>query len=91
MLNTHSRHQCITYFRTEVKYDIINNNLIEAFNGKIIKARTKNIYSILKDIRKLVFKRLVNNRKRPPNGQETLELELGENYMRILKKVVIVR
>ena len=44
MLNCHPRHWCRAYFNTEVKCDIIDNNLIEAFNDMIVEYRTKNIY-----------------------------------------------
>ncbi|XP_050238794.1 uncharacterized protein LOC126680332 [Mercurialis annua] len=62
MLVTHPRHWCRAYFTTEVKCDIVDNNLIEAFNGKIIEARTKNVISMLEDIRSLVMNRLHTNR-----------------------------
>ena len=44
ILQTHPRHWCRAYFNTEVKCDIVDNNLIEAFNGKIVEFRSKNIY-----------------------------------------------
>ncbi|KAK1368547.1 hypothetical protein POM88_034639 [Heracleum sosnowskyi] len=58
ILHTHPKHWCKAYFTTEVKCDIVDNNLIEAFNGKIIEARTKNVISMFEDIRKLVMRRL---------------------------------
>ena len=62
MLNTHPKHWCRAYFNTEVKCDIIDNNLIEAFNGKIVEFRDKHIYSMLEGIRKMVMNRLRDNR-----------------------------
>ena len=62
ILTTHPRHWCKAYFNTEVKCDIVDNNLIEAFNGKIIEFRTKNICTMLEGIRKLVMTRLRENR-----------------------------
>ena len=62
MLNCHPSHWCRAYFNTEVKCDIVDNNLIEAFNGMIVEFRTKNIYSMLEDIRKLVMNRLRDNK-----------------------------
>ncbi|XP_050215351.1 uncharacterized protein LOC126666448 [Mercurialis annua] len=50
------------YFTTEVKCGIVDNNLIEAFNGKIIEARTKNVISMLEYIRSLIMNTLDTNR-----------------------------
>ena len=61
MHNYHPRHWCRAYFNTKVKCDIIDNNLIEDFNGMIVEYRTKNIYSMLWDIRKYVMNRLRDN------------------------------
>ncbi|XP_050209237.2 uncharacterized protein LOC126659951 [Mercurialis annua] len=62
ILRTHPRHWCRAYFNTEVKCDIVDNNLIESFNGQIVDARSKNVLSMLEDIRKLVMNRLRKNR-----------------------------
>ena len=58
----HPRYWYRAYFNTEVKCNIVHNNLIEAFNGKILEFRTKNIYTTLEGIRKLVMNRLRENR-----------------------------
>ncbi|KAK1402588.1 hypothetical protein POM88_002193 [Heracleum sosnowskyi] len=63
ILHTHPKHWCKAYFTTEVKYDIVDNNLIEVFNGKVIEARTKNVISMFEDIRKLVMRRLYTNKE----------------------------
>ena len=52
----------MTYFNTEVKCNIVDNNLIEAFNSMIVEYKTKNIYSMLEDIKKYVMNRLMDNR-----------------------------
>ena len=62
MLNLHPRHWCRAYFNTEVKCEIVDNNLVEAFNGKIVEFRDKNIYTMLEGIRKMVMNRLRENR-----------------------------
>ena len=48
ILNTHPRHWCRAYFNTDVK--CVDNNLIEAFNEKIIEFRDKHINIMLKGI-----------------------------------------
>lgn len=63
MLHTHPRHGCRAYFTTEVKCDIVDNNLIDTFNRKIIEARTKNAISMFEDISKLVMRRLHTDRE----------------------------
>ena len=40
----------------------MDNNLVEAFNGKIVEFRDKNIYTMLEGIRKMVMNRLRENR-----------------------------
>ena len=52
----------MAYFNTEVKCDIVDNNLIEAFNSMIVEYKTKNIYSMLEDIKKYVMNRLRDNK-----------------------------
>ena len=40
----------------------MDNNLIEAFNGMIVECKTKNIYTMLEDVRKYVMNRSKDNR-----------------------------
>ncbi|WOL05719.1 hypothetical protein Cni_G14448 [Canna indica] len=56
------RHWCKAFFNPMVKCDIVDNKLCEAFNGRILEARCKTIYSMLEDIRKLVIERIHTQR-----------------------------
>ncbi|XP_031398388.1 uncharacterized protein LOC116208951 [Punica granatum] len=56
------KHWCKAFFNPMVKCDIVDNNLCEAFNGRILEARCKSIYSMLEDIRKLVMERIPTQR-----------------------------
>ena len=67
MLNCHPRHWCRAYFNIEVECDIIDNNLIEAFNDMVVEYREKNIYSMLEDIKKYVMHRLRDNKEKYDN------------------------
>lgn len=62
ILNTKPKYWCKALFSASSKCDIVNNNLAEAFNGRILKARCKSIMSTLKDIRVIIMKRLHSNR-----------------------------
>ena len=62
MMRFNPQFWCRAFFQTETQCEIIDNNLCEAFNGRIVPARTKNIVSCLEDIRKLVMKRLHVNK-----------------------------
>ena len=49
---------CKAFFNTTSKCDIVDNNLLETFNGWILDARYKPIISMLEEIRIKVMKRL---------------------------------
>lgn len=53
---------CKAFFSTNACCDIIDNNLCEAFNGRILSARCKSIISMLKEIRLMMMTRLYVNR-----------------------------
>lgn len=54
---------CKAYFDNLCKSDICDNNMCETFNAFIIKARYKNIATLLLDIRRFVMKRTIDRRK----------------------------
>ncbi|XP_056158414.1 uncharacterized protein LOC130134769 [Syzygium oleosum] len=58
LFQTEAKHWCRAFFSEEFKCDIIDNNLSEAFNGRILEARCKPIISMLDDIRVMVITRL---------------------------------
>lgn len=55
LIQTEPKHWSRAFFTTDVKYDIIDNNLCEAFNGRIIHARCKSIYSMLEELRIIIM------------------------------------
>ncbi|XP_056168402.1 uncharacterized protein LOC130138412 [Syzygium oleosum] len=62
LFQTEPRHWCKAFFSEEFKSDIIDNNLSEAFNGRILEARCKPIISMLEDIQVIVMTRLQKQR-----------------------------
>ena len=80
MMKTQPQFWCRAFFQTDTQCELTDNNLCEAFNGRIMLARTKNIYSYLEDIRKLVMKRLQFNR-------DTTRKWVGDLGQRIRKKL----
>ncbi|XP_019178873.1 PREDICTED: uncharacterized protein LOC109174035 [Ipomoea nil] len=53
---------CKAFFKDEVKCDLVDNNLSEAFNKTLLKARSKNIIPMLEDIRVFVMKRIAKKK-----------------------------
>ncbi|KAL2922890.1 BTB/POZ domain-containing protein NPY1 [Bienertia sinuspersici] len=51
------------YFTSNVKSDVITNNMAETFNGYIINARTKHIISMMEEVRALLIQRVVTKRQ----------------------------
>ncbi|KAM1180178.1 hypothetical protein ACFX13_019610 [Malus domestica] len=51
-----------SHFKEEIKCDILLNNLCEAFNGAIAKARDKPILTMLRMIMKYLMVRMANRR-----------------------------
>ncbi|XP_056163999.1 uncharacterized protein LOC130137218 [Syzygium oleosum] len=62
LFQTEPKHWCKAFFSEEFKSDIIDNNLSEAFNGRILEARCKPIISMLEDIRAIVMTKLQKQR-----------------------------
>ena len=54
---------CRAFLKTDIKVDVIVNNLTETFNGYIINARTKHLIYMLEDIRTTLMQRLVMKRQ----------------------------
>lgn len=54
---------CKAFMRTQVKCDSVDNNICEAFNGTIVKARSKPIVKMLEDIRVQTMTRIARCRK----------------------------
>ena len=54
---------CKVYFNPDIKCDVVDNNLCEAFNGSLVDARCKSILQLLEDIRMAVMERIVEKRK----------------------------
>ncbi|XP_019172867.1 PREDICTED: uncharacterized protein LOC109168308 [Ipomoea nil] len=71
---------CKEYLRTIVKCDIIDNNLCEAFNGTLVKARCKPIIPMLEDIR-------VGSRRRIARKMKSIDTWKGRYGPFIMKKV----
>ncbi|CAH9060241.1 unnamed protein product [Cuscuta epithymum] len=71
---------CKAFFRTDVKCDIVHNNLSEAFNNTIVKARSKPIIPMLEAIRLATMKRIA---KKVGFGSKWV----GNHGPRIMKKL----
>ena len=54
---------CRAFLKTDIKGDVIVNNLVETFNGNIINARTKHLIYMLEDIRTSLMQRFVMKRQ----------------------------
>ncbi|XP_019186673.1 PREDICTED: uncharacterized protein LOC109181378 [Ipomoea nil] len=71
--------------RTEVKCDSVDNNMCEAFNGTIVKARSKPIVKMLEDIRVATMTRIARCRKQvekwPGNFGPRIMKKLNENIV----------
>ena len=63
MLQHQPNFWCRAFFERQTQCELTDNNLCEAFNGRIVPARTMNVISCLEEIRKLVMKRLPFNKK----------------------------
>ncbi|XP_019150642.1 PREDICTED: uncharacterized protein LOC109147413 [Ipomoea nil] len=57
------RFWCKAFFRTTVKCDAVDNNLSEAFNNTLVKARVKHVIPMLEDIRVGVMRRIAKKFK----------------------------
>lgn len=53
---------CRSFFRTSIKCDVVDNNLLEEFNGTIVNARSNPIVPMLEDIRVAMMKRIAEKR-----------------------------
>ncbi|XP_019185976.1 PREDICTED: uncharacterized protein LOC109180722 [Ipomoea nil] len=53
---------CKAYFKEEVKCDMVDNNLSEAYNRTLLAAWSKNIIPMLEDIRVAVMKRIAKKK-----------------------------
>ncbi|KAK8578010.1 hypothetical protein V6N13_076682 [Hibiscus sabdariffa] len=56
------QHWSKAYFKATSKYDVVDNNMAEAFNGWIVEARAKPIISMLEQIRIIVMSRMTVKR-----------------------------
>lgn len=73
---------CKMYFRTDIKYDSIDNNMAESFNAWILGPRHKTVITMLEDIRVKVITRLGEF----PNFPETWVTEISPMALRVLEK-----
>nr|GMD06144.1 uncharacterized protein LOC109147413 [Ipomoea batatas] len=71
---------CKAFFRTNVKCDIVDNNLCEAFNSTLVKARVKPIIPMHSDIRVGVMRRIATKIK-------SVERWTGNHGPLIMKKL----
>ena len=62
MLEHHPQFQCKAFFDRQSQCKLTDNNLYETFNGKIVPARTMNIYSCFEENRKYIMRSLLANR-----------------------------
>ncbi|KAL4273881.1 hypothetical protein GQ457_13G016950 [Hibiscus cannabinus] len=67
------QHWANAYFFARPTCDVVDNNMVEAFNALILDARCKPIINLLEDIRIIVISRLVWN------GDEGFEVQHGED------------
>lgn len=51
------------FFLFTCKSDVVDNNMCEAFNGKILEVRSKHIISMLEDIRVYIMNRITKKRE----------------------------
>jgi len=57
------RYFCRLYFKPHAKCDPIDNNMAEIFNGSIVKARYVPKVSMLREIFKVVMKRVAQRKR----------------------------
>ncbi|XP_056175213.1 uncharacterized protein LOC115669081 [Syzygium oleosum] len=62
LVQTEPKHWSRAFFTTKVKCDIVDNNLCETFNGRIVDARCKSIYSMLKEMGIMIMTRMHTQR-----------------------------
>ncbi|XP_056174657.1 uncharacterized protein LOC115667281 isoform X2 [Syzygium oleosum] len=62
LFRTEPKHWCKAFFDTNIKCDVIDNNLSKAFNGRCVEARCKAILSMLENIRIMVMNRMHTQR-----------------------------
>lgn len=62
LFHTEPKHWCKAFFDTNIKCDVVDNNLSEAFNGRCMEARCKAILSMLADIRIMFMNRMHTQR-----------------------------
>ncbi|CAL9006014.1 unnamed protein product [Prunus brigantina] len=72
----------ISHFKTCYKCDMLLNNLCEAFNSSIVKARDKPILQILESIRTNLMVRMANRRVLHLNGKS----QWDQGLKKLLKK-----
>ena len=54
---------CRAYQRTDIKCDVVDNNMAETFNGWILDSRQLTIVSMLEEIRLKVMRRIASKRQ----------------------------
>ncbi|XP_019189737.1 PREDICTED: uncharacterized protein LOC109184147 [Ipomoea nil] len=85
LANYPAKFWCKAFMRTEVKCDSVDNNMCEAFNGTIVKARSKPIVKMLEDIRVATMTRIARCRKVvdkwPGNFGPRIMKKLNENIV----------
>ncbi|XVE84958.1 hypothetical protein DITRI_Ditri17bG0053600 [Diplodiscus trichospermus] len=56
------KHWIRAFFGTKSQYDIVDNNMYEAFNFSIVEARHKSIITMLEEIRVKMMTKIVKKR-----------------------------
>ncbi|KAL2940308.1 putative surface-exposed virulence protein BigA [Bienertia sinuspersici] len=62
----------IAYFTSNVKSDVITNNMAETFNSYIINARTKHLISMMEEVRALLMQRVVTKRQEMQRSRQVI-------------------
>ncbi|GKV41979.1 hypothetical protein SLEP1_g49442 [Rubroshorea leprosula] len=63
IMSTHPRFWSKAFFKEDSKCNVVDNNMCEVFNGLILEARHKVIFSMLEDLRAMCGRRTVARRE----------------------------
>jgi transposase-like protein len=72
MMKTTPQHWCRAYFKLGTYYDSVENNLYEAFNNAIMRARFYLVISQMEIIRRKLTARIADNKAKSQNWTGTI-------------------
>ncbi|XP_073112172.1 uncharacterized protein [Elaeis guineensis] len=71
-MNQDPPHFCKAFINTFSRCDIVDNNLLETFNGYIVQVRHKHIIDMLKDIRVVLMERMFAKKQMMVNSDDNI-------------------